>query len=139
MKVWVTEVSTQQRRVRLTAIRPGAKKSNSRGRSNRNRSNDQGNQSSAKSGTGATPEKASQGGRGSRRPGKYEGNRGGTTRRQDNPKYKRDTRRTKPKPVKPITEKMLQGDEPMRSFSDLAQFVKQGPKNPKGKDKANSE
>jgi len=31
-------------------------------------------------------------------------------------------RPSKPKPVKPISEDMLSGDKPMRSFSDLAQF-----------------
>jgi hypothetical protein len=39
----------------------------------------------------------------------------------------------KPKPVKPITDEMLQGKKPMRSFSDLAQFFqkqKDDPKNP---------
>jgi len=129
MKVWVTEVSAQQRRVRLTAIRPGTKKSNSRGRSNRGRSKDQANRGPAKpsaDSSSSSTERSSQGGRG-RRPGKYDGGRGGQTRRRDNPKFKRDTRRSKPKPVKPITDKMLKGDEPMRSFSDLAQFVKRKP------------
>ena len=130
MKVWVTEVSAQQRRVRLTAIRPGTKKAPSRGRSNRGRSKDQTGRAPAKSGDASSTEKSPQGNRG-RRPGKYDGGRGGQTRRKDNPKYKRETRRSKPKPVKPITEKMLQGDEPMRSFSDLAQFVKRKPDDPK--------
>ena len=130
MKVWVTEVSAQQRRVRLTAIRPGTKKASSRGRSNRGRSKDQTGRAPAKSGDASSTEKSPQGNRG-RRPGKYDGGRGGQTRRKDNPKYKRETRRSKPKPVKPITEKMLQGDEPMRSFSDLAQFVKRKPDDPK--------
>ena len=128
MKVWVTEVSTQQRRVRLTAIRPGTKKSNARGRSNRGRSKDQANRGPAKSSadsSSSSTERTSQGS--GRRPGKYDGGRGGQTRRRDNPKFKRDTRRSKPKPVKPITDKMLKGDEPMRSFSDLAQFVKRKP------------
>ena len=130
MKVWVTEVSAQQRRVRLTAIRPGTKKAPSRGRSNRGRSKDQTGRAPAKSGDASSSDKPAQGNRG-RRPGKYDGGRGGQTRRKDNPKYKRETRRSKPKPVKPITEKMLQGDEPMRSFSDLAQFVKRKPDDPK--------
>ena len=127
MKVWVTEVSAQQRRVRLTAIRPGTKKSNSRGRSHRGRSKDQANRGPSKpsaDSSSSSTERSSQGGR---RPGKYDGGRGGQTRRRDNPKFKRDTRRSKPKPVKPITDKMLKGDEPMRSFSDLAQFVKRKP------------
>ena len=127
MKVWVTEVSAQQQRVRLTAIRPGTKKSNSRGRSHRGRSKDQANRGPSKpsaDSSSSSPERSSQGGR---RPGKYDGGRGGQTRRRDNPKFKRDTRRSKPKPVKPITDKMLKGDEPMRSFSDLAQFVKRKP------------
>ena len=129
MKVWVTEVAPQQRRVRLTAIRPGTKKATSRGRSNRGRSKEQTSRSPVRSGADAAAGaagKPAQGGKG-RRPGKYEGGRGGQARRKDNPKFKRDTRRSKPKPVKPITEKMLQGDEPMRSFSDLAQFVKRKP------------
>ena len=36
-------------------------------------------------------------------------------------------KKAKPKVVKPITDKMLKGDEPMRSFSDLAQFVNKKP------------
>ena len=132
MKVWVTEVSAQQRRVRLTAIRPGTKKANTRGRSNRGRSKDQANRGPAQPNTdsSASPtssnERSPQGNRG-RRPGKYEGARGGQTPRKDNPKFKHTARRAKPKPVKPITDKMLKGDEPMRSFSDLVQFVKRKP------------
>ena len=30
----------------------------------------------------------------------------------------------KPKPVKPITKNMIEGKEPMRTFSDLLQFYK---------------
>ncbi len=40
-------------------------------------------------------------------------------------------RPSKPKPVKPISEDMLTGDKPMRSFSDLAQFFQ---KNKPGED-----
>ena len=130
MKVWVTEVSAQQRRVRLTAIRPGAKKSTSRGRPNRSASKSN-TDSRSKDSADKSPQSGSSSARSGRRPGKYDGSRGGTTSRRDNPKFKRDTRRSKPKPVKPITDKMLKGDEPMRSFSDLAQFVKRKPGDPK--------
>ena len=133
MKVWVTEVSAPQRRVRLTAIRPGSKKAGSRGRSNRSAGKSGPHSRSTGSGEKSAQGSPAQSGSG-RRPGKYEGSRGGRSSgpsRKDNPKFKRDTRRAKPKPVKPITDKMLKGDEPMRSFSDLAQFVKRKPDDPK--------
>ena len=130
MKVWVTEVSAQQRRVRLTAIRPGVKKANSRGRSNRSGGKSSSDSRSTGSGDKSSRSGSGQGGSG-RRAGKYEGGRGGAPRRSDNPKFRRDTRRSKPKPVKPITDEMLKGEKPMRSFSDLAQFVKRKPDDPK--------
>ncbi|MFT5302729.1 MAG: hypothetical protein ACI814_003546, partial [Mariniblastus sp.] len=44
-----------------------------------------------------------------------------------NTPHKSHVRRSKPKEIKPITDEMLKGDAPMRSFSDLAQFVNKKP------------
>jgi uncharacterized protein len=41
-------------------------------------------------------------------------------------------RRRPSKPVKPISEEMLKGEKPMRSFSDLAQFFSKKPDLDKG-------
>ena len=105
MKVWVSEIDGERRRVKLTAIRPGTKKETGRGR----RRNESGRR-------GKTPNS-------DRRPA------------HARPKFerKKTARRppAKPKPVIPITEDMLKGDAPMRSFSDLLQFKKKTPDDPK--------
>jgi uncharacterized protein len=137
MKVWVTEVSSEQRRVKLTAIRPGTKKPSRRGRPNRGKPNpDTAKESKSKdrrpSGSNPSSDEPKRGGR---RPGKYDGFRGGGGGRRDTGHFKKDKRRSKPKPIKPITDKMLTGDEPMRSFSDLAQFVKRKPEDSKRENK----
>lgn len=118
LKVWVSEVDSERRRVKLTAIRPGAKKPQGR---RKPAQRDQ-----EKSGSGrATKFGNKYGG------GRPKGKRGGS------PKYDKGSsryipnRKSKPKPVKPITDDMLQGKEPMRSFSDLAQFVSNKPSDKK--------
>jgi uncharacterized protein len=129
MKVWVVEVSSEQRRVKLTAIRPGTKKPGRRSRPTRSKPQGESKETGQRP-TGrrssASPDHAK---RGARRPGKFDGGRGGSGggNRRDSGYFKKDKRKAKPKPVKPITDKMLTGDEPMRSFSDLAQFVKRKP------------
>ncbi len=105
LKVWVSEVDTARRRVKLTAIRPGSKPAAPRSRPG--------------AGQKHTPDKKPY-------AGKPKGKRSGF---QSNRKTARTdyARRKPPKPVKPITDEMLKGDEPMRSFSDLLQFVNKKP------------
>ena len=106
LKVWVTEVDAERRRVKLTAIRPGTKKAPSHRR---------------------RPSKPQSGGA----PGGQD--KGRSKRRDGKPAHakferKKTVRRPpKPKPVIPITDEMLKGDAPMRSFSDLLQFKKKTP------------
>ena len=109
LQVWVVEIDKQRRRVSLTAIKPGTEKphqprptreSRPRGKKSRDA------RGSASRGSGE---------RGSRsRPP-----RSATIRRPP----------AKPKPVKPISKEMEEGEEPLRSFSDLMQFYekKKGP------------
>ena len=99
LRVWVTEVDTVQRRVKLTAIKPGT---GGKPRGNR-----------GTRGTRGPKSRHRDSGRTGRRPPKKGG---GRHSRHDKP------RRKPPKPVKPITDEMLEGNAPMRSFSDLVQF-----------------
>ena len=131
LKVWVSEVDTERRRVKLTAIRPGSHKSQSRrGRGQKQRDSSSGGARSG-GGQGGTQHK----------PGKYgggartQGNSGRRGKFGKSTPYKHQPRRSKPKVVKPITEEMLEGKAPMRSFSDLAQFVNKKPAESKEKDK----
>ncbi|MCP4095862.1 MAG: S1 RNA-binding domain-containing protein [Planctomycetaceae bacterium] len=130
LKVWVSEIDAERRRVKLTAIRPGSKKpSGRRGKGGKP------TESRGESKSGATDRQSASSPAGARKPGKY-GNKygGGKGRSTNRPGYakgtfnkKSFTKKAKPKVVKPITDKMLKGDEPMRSFSDLAQFVNKKP------------
>jgi len=101
MKVWVSEIDGERRRVKLTAIRPGTKKETGR------------------------PRRRNDSGRGGKKP-----NSDGRPAHA-RPKFVRKTTQRrppqKPKPVIPITDDMLKGDAPMRSFSDLLQFKKKSP------------
>ncbi|MDG1873224.1 MAG: Tex-like N-terminal domain-containing protein [Mariniblastus sp.] len=124
LRVWVSEIDTERRRVKLTAVRPGSKKPAARRRKKyegKNESNSTGAQRSAGS---------EQSGK---RPGRFDnkfkgkGKTGSRSYSKGSSFKDRPPRRSRPKPVKPITDGMLQGKEPMRSFSDLAQFVKKTP------------
>jgi len=105
--VWVTGVDISNRRVSLTAIEPGTE--------------------SPKPPKGKRGEGEKQGGgkpAGKRRPRK--GGRPGGDRGRSRPKT-HQSRPSKPKPVKPITDEMLDGKAPMTAFSDLKQlFEKRG-------------
>ena len=119
LHVWVSEIDVERRRVKLTAIRPGSKAPTGRPRGG---------------GRSATKSTQRSGQAGGKSPGKYHGkkpdSRGGGSDRASSFRSKQAARKRPPKPVKPITDKMLKGDEPMRSFSDLAQFVKKKPDDP---------
>jgi uncharacterized protein len=112
MKVWVTEVDSGQRRIKLTAIRPPIPKpaeplaEQDRKREPRAQSRQpRGAQSKWQARKGGKPEKFAV--------------------RQSRTRFEKTSR--PPKPVKPITQGMLSGVEPMRSFSDLAQFFNRRP------------
>ena len=108
LKVWVTEVDAAKRRVTLTAIKPESLR--------QPRSNRQDGRKSS--------------GRSAGKPGKY------AKRKTAGKTYERRKPKRAPKPVKPITDEMLKGAEPMRSFSDLAQFFDKQSGPEKGKDKS---
>ena len=103
LRLWVTQVDKERRRVSLTAIQPGTEKPKPKreGSSQENR-------------RGSGPQNRRRGG----------GGRGKDSNRQDRKhRQSRDRKPRKPKkPVKPITDAMVEGKEAMRSFSDLAQF-----------------
>lgn len=129
IKVWVTEVDASSRRIKLTAIKPGSKKPNRKPRRDRK---DATGKRDFKSEGRRGHEQGRAGGR--RKPGKYDSNRKSgrrqTPRRDNRPKFKKE--------VPPITEKMLRGDEPMKTFGDLAQFVRQKPESQKNDKKGDS-
>ncbi len=101
LNVWVNEVDLDRRRVSLTAIRPDS------GKPSRGRPKSGGQRSDGPKGRGQRR----------RNDGAKGGKRSEYSKRVDRPK--------RPKaPPKPITKGMVEGEEPMRSFSDLAQFYK---------------
>ncbi len=103
VKVWVVEVDKSRRRVSLTMIPPGAQRPPRK---------------SEEKSEGRPPSRRSSKPQGDRRPkGKRPPqSRGRGPSQQYRPKVQ-------PKPVKPITKAMKAGREPMRSFSDLSQFL----------------
>jgi uncharacterized protein len=117
LTVWVVEVDKQRRRVSLTAIKPGTEKPPEARRE--------------RPAPRPKPERES-------RPPRREGRRGEGQRsrgaRGDRPRS--HTVSKPPAPARPITDGMVQGKEPMRSFSDLLQFherKKTEKKKPQGK------
>ncbi len=121
IKVWVTEIESNRRRVKLTAVRPGTSKP---ARRRPKKSRDGGAQPKAPRGSG------------DRKPGKYE-RRGGKSPRSGGGGHSKRRSRPAPKP-RPITDEMLSGDAPMKSFSDLMQFVNKR-SDPKSKSDQESE
>jgi len=107
VKAWVVSVDKKRRRVSLTAIEPGTEKPASERGENRKRQ--------------ATSDSQPAKRRSSGKPRSQGGPRGG--QRKDR---QRRTTTYKPKvvkkPVVPITDNMVKGDEPMRTFGDLKQF-----------------
>ncbi len=106
IKVWVTDIDSDKRRVSLTAVQPASLRPKRREKPAGFRK-----RTGPKSGQ-RRPERKSHGNRAVR------------------------PKRKPPKKAPPITEEMLKGAEPMRSFSDLAQFYdKQSkPEDKKGRD-----
>jgi uncharacterized protein len=132
IQVWVTEVEPTKRRVKLTAVRPGSKRP-SRHRGSKSRGDNKGRSDSGQSRNESTDGRRKYSGKGKSDGGRP---RGKSSRFDKSSRSRTPYKPRKPKPVKPITDKMLKGDEPMRSFSDLAQFVNKKDDKPKsdGKD-----
>lgn len=97
IQVWVESIDTAKRQVKLTAIAPGERHQGGRQGERRER------RSSGRRGNRGRPHRSPR------------GQSAGDKRQHRKP-------RSKPKPVKPISDEMLTGRAPMRSFSDLAQF-----------------
>ncbi len=110
LRVWVVDVDAKKRRVALTAIEPGTEKEKSpSSQSRRQRPKTRGGQPQTAKGS----------------------------RRHKTRTFKPKTRRP-PTPAKPITEGMIEGKEPMRTFSDLLQFADTKRKTDKGKSSKDS-
>lgn len=117
VKVWVVDVDRERRRVSLTMIPPGTRRSTSRRRGKPDAR--RGAERSERPAADRQP-------RPSRRPKP----KGPPRARGKGPPRPRHRHRHPRRPVTPITEEMKAGTEPMRSFSDLAQFfqdAKPGP------------
>ena len=100
VRTWVMDIDKNRRRVSLTMIEPGT-------------------QQEPKPRSSRRP-KSAQKGKESRQVSRGKG-RGGKVNK---PKM-RTRPKPKPKPVVPITEAMAKGEEPLRTFGDLAQFYQQ--------------
>jgi uncharacterized protein len=110
LDIWVKEIDTAKKRVILTAIPPETASAPPRQGGRRERS---------AAGQSSRPPQRSG------KPGKFE--RGGNRGRQAQATSGRPNRERprKPRPVTPITQAMVEGTAPMRSFSDLLQFHQQ--------------
>jgi protein Tex len=136
LTVWVVDVDKQRRRVSLTAVKPGTEKPAEQRRERAKPSE----RREARAGGGPPP---AGGRRESRRgEGRRDGGRpqGGKPHRSGKGSSAQHRPAPKPKPVRPITPEMVDGKEPMRSFSDLMQFFEkksgtEGDDKPKNKKK----
>lgn len=132
LTVWVVDVDKQRRRVSLTAIKPGSQRPQEQRRPKP--AKQEGSRppravaSAATTGAGAVGTGAGNGGSGGSggggraRGGQDRGPRRGGPPRRDGGRPRVHQPPPKPKPMKPITKKMIDGKEPMRTFSDLLQF-----------------
>jgi protein Tex len=109
----------------------GSANSGSSGGGGNNRSGD--NRSTGNRPTSSTGDRSNSnrgndsrsGGNRNSRPGGRDGNRGRNDSYANDSGSRRPARVEPPKPVTPISDAMQQGKEPLRSFSDLLQFMKQ--------------
>lgn len=130
--VWVVSVDEQKNRVALTALSPKQRakaeaSSNAQGARRRNESrsgSDRGKgRAGGKEGGRHSPAGQSRDGGGkSRRPSSKGQSRGRQGGRRDEPRVTKPVVVKSKKPKKKISEAMKEGDEPLRSFSDLVQF-----------------
>jgi hypothetical protein len=65
------------------------------------------------------------------------GDRGRRSRKDVPPRQYKQKPRKAPRPAKPITDAMKEGSEPMRAFSDLAQFLDKSRNDGKSQQEAN--
>jgi uncharacterized protein len=107
--VWVLEVDKERRRVSLTMIPPGPRRAPGRRESKRGPRRPPDGPKRPAAGDEPRPPRKPR----SKGPPRSKGK--GAPRPRHKPK-------SRPKPVTPITDDMKAGKEPMRSFSDLAQF-----------------
>ena len=127
LTVWVVDVDKQRRRVSLTAIKPGSQRPQEQRRPKP--AKQEGTRPprpvasavTANAGPAGTGSGGSGGG-GRERGGHDRGPRRGGPPRRDGGRPRVHQPPPKPKPMKPITKKMIDGKEPMRTFSDLLQF-----------------
>ena len=112
VKVWVLDVDKERRRVSLTMIAPGSRHAPAPGRRESRPARQHAPDRPKRPATGERPPRP----QGRPRP---KGPPRGRDKGPPRPRYKPKSR---PKPVTPITDSMKAGKEPMRSFSDLAQF-----------------
>jgi uncharacterized protein len=108
LTVWVLDVDKVRRRVSLTAIRPATEKKPSAPPSQPAAADAARAGKAPLARTSQRPDRDSR----AKHPAKNRPQKGGSGPRA----------KPKPKPSKPITQAMVEGREPMRSFSDLAQF-----------------
>ncbi len=151
MKVWVAEVDSARRRVKLTAIEPGSKPPQKRSRQpfkkhgQRTEGRKEGEPRTSKPSDRSESQDQTQTPR--EKVGRF-GHRAASSgpgkdrfdQRKPKPRFEKSSHREKnsrPRvfksnmPAPPITDEMLKGNEPMRSFSDLLQFVQKKPKDEK--------
>jgi uncharacterized protein len=135
VKVWVLETDKNRRRVSLTMIPPGTPRVQAEPKRQRPPRGKRPGGPPAQAGAAQAPEggapPAGQGGqRPPRPPRPQRPARPQRDQRRDRPpQHQRPAvvaqPRPKPKPLKPISEAMKQGREPMRTFGDLKQFIDQ--------------
>ncbi len=117
LDVWVQEVDIAKKRVTLTAVQPeSAKKERPRTR--------RGSGGKPKPELAAASSSSSSVRPASRSNDSGKGRAGGNRSFQNSPRTAKtyEQKPHKPKPVTPISEEMVKGKKPMRSFSDLMQF-----------------
>jgi uncharacterized protein len=123
LDVWVTNIDKARRRVALTAVAPASQQGGGRHRSGARRRTEPAATGAAGPGDrseGATTAHAP-------RPRSDARRRAGPSRQRRGPPRRGAAAppRKPPKPLRPITQEMVQGKEPMRTFGDLMQFFQQ--------------
>lgn len=131
VRTWVAKIDKDRRRVALTMIEPGTEKAPEEKRERPKRGKRRGGQTEGRQTEGQGGEKSKQSdssgsgrparrGKPSGKPGGRKGNQRGGRRPQ--PTGPRSFEQRAKKTVEPITEKMAEGKEYLRSFGDLLQF-----------------
>jgi uncharacterized protein len=114
LRVWVVEIDKKRNRVSLTAIEPGTDRPHEQ-RRERPKKDQQKRERPEGQGQG---QGRGTGDRQPRRQRRDQGKKGPRAPRQPSVYVVQSK-----KPAKPISKKMIEGKEPLRSFSDLQQFM----------------